>query len=60
MGHVGSSSSPAMGRVGCFRVVVTPCVLGHLSDKLIDSFRLYKFSPSVQVLTHKHPSEEGV
>ena len=45
------------GRVGFFRVVVPPCVLRHLTDKLIDSFRLYYFSLSVQVLTHKHPSE---
>ena len=52
-----TSSSPAMGRAGFFRAVVTPCVLCHLSDKLIDSFRLYNFSPRVHAFNHKHPSE---
>ena len=38
-------------------MVVPPCVLRHLTDKLNDGFRLYNFSPCVQALKHKHPSE---
>lgn len=34
-----------------------PVLLNHLIDKVIDSFRLYKFSLCAQVLNHKHPSE---
>ena len=38
------------GRVGVFRVVVSPCVLHHLTDKLIDSFRSYNCSSSARRL----------
>ena len=44
-------------RVVFFRVVVPPSVMHYLTDKLIDSFRLYNFSPNAQALTHKHPSK---
>ena len=33
------------------------CVLCHLTDKLMDSFRLYNFSPSVRAVTQKYPSK---
>lgn len=42
------------GRVEGWKVL--PGVLSYLTDKLIDSFRLFNFSP-VQVLTHEHPSK---
>lgn len=46
------------GRVGFLRVVAAPpCVLWHLIDKLIDSLRLYNFSPWAQALTHKQSSK---
>lgn len=41
-------SAGSGSRAGCFRVVVPPCVLRHLTDRLIDSFRVYTFSPSMQ------------
>ena len=57
-GLSGNQKQPLSGgRVGFFTAVVPPCVLCHLTDKLIDSFRLYNLSLSAQVLTHKHPSE---
>ena len=54
-----AEAAPQWGGVGFFTVMVPPCVLCHLTDKLIDSFRLYNFSPSAQALTHKHPSKTG-
>lgn len=48
-----TKSSPAVGRVGFFTVVVLSCILCQLTD----SFRLYNFSPATQALIHKHPGE---
>lgn len=49
----GGSEAPRSGsRAGCFRVVVPPHVLRHLTDRLIDSFKLHTFS-----LVSRHPSE---
>ena len=44
-------------RVVFFREVVPPSVVYYLTDKLIDRFMLYNFSPNAQALTHKHPIE---
>ena len=44
-------------RVVFFREVVPPSVVYYLTDKLIDRFMLYNFSPNAQALTHKHPSK---
>ena len=38
-------------------MVIPPFVQCYLTDKLIDSFRLYNFSPSTQVLKHKYVNE---
>ena len=38
---MGMRSSLEWGKIGLFRVVVPSCVLFHLTDHLIDNFRLY-------------------
>ena len=38
-------------------MVIPPFVLCYFTDKLIDSFRLYNFSPRAQVLKHKYVNE---
>lgn len=50
-------SSPAVKKGFSEWWKVPPCVLHCLIDKVIHSFRLYDFSPCVQVFTHKHPSK---
>ena len=47
-GCLETRSSPVVGLVVSERWQVPPCVLCHLTDKLIDSFRSHNFSPSAQ------------
>ena len=59
VGCLETRSSPQWGRAGLFRVVVPPCVLRPLTDKLIDSFRFCNISPSAQALAHEHPNRNA-
>ena len=54
----GNQKQPHQGVVlGFLEWWSLPVSCCHLTVKLIDSFRLYNFSSTVQALTHKHPNE---